>query len=681
VSAGHRLGIDVGGTFTDVIVVDEQGGVVAALKTPSIPSAPEEGIFNAIGELGARDVDLALIRLFVHGTTLAVNTLIERSGATTGLLVTAGFRDLLEIRRLRLDDPTNFYGDKPTALVARHLVAEIAERLLANGREHRPLDVTGLRRAVAALVAEGVTAIAICFLHSYRNPVHEQQARDLIRAEWPALFVCASADVWPQQREYERGLITVMNAYVGRKMANYFDHLVTGAADRGLRAEVLSTKSNGGVMTAARAAEEPVQTLLSGPASGVIGAAYVARAAGYTRLVTLDMGGTSADVAVVDGEPAYSTENHVGDFPVIMPAIDVSSIGAGGGSIAWIDSAGVLKVGPQSAGADPGPACYGRGGREATVTDAYVHLGIIAPDRFLGGRMPLRAEAATEALARLGARLHLTVEATAQAILDVATSNMYAQFTPLMARRGVDPRDLVLLAYGGAGPTHAFLFAREVGIRTVLIPPSPGTLCALGCVVADLRNDLVRTVYRSDRALTDEELEHAYADLEAQGLAWLARERAAGIHLETSYINYRAEMRYAGQAFEIEVGVPGHDRGHVASAVRRFHAQYRDIFGVNDPDAPVDIINVRATVVGVTAKVAATKWQSAGEGVPAEPAPRSVYADHRWRPATVLGRGAVGTAGDLLGPAVVEQYDTTVFVPEGFRVRADAHGNLIGEAL
>jgi N-methylhydantoinase A len=682
VSAGYRLGIDVGGTFTDVIVADEQGGVLTALKTPSVPSAPEEGIFNAIGEMKASGVDPALIGLFVHGTTLAVNTLIERSGATTGLLVTAGFRDLLEIRRLRLDDPTNFYGDKPVPLVPRHLVVEVDERLRSDGRVHRPLDAAGVRRAVAALVAEGVTAIAVCFLHSYRNPAHEHQTRDLIRAEWPALFVCASADVWPQQREYERGMVTVMNAYIGRKMARYFDHLVAGAADRGLRAEVLSTKSNGGVMTAARAAEEPVQTLLSGPASGVIGAAYVARMAGYTRLVTLDMGGTSADVAVVDGEPAYSTENQVGDFPVIMPAIDVSSIGAGGGSIAWIDSAGVLKVGPQSAGAEPGPACYARGGRDATVTDAYVHLGIIAPDRFLGGRMPLRAEAAAEALERVGARLHLTSEATAQAILDVATSNMYAQFTPLMARRGVDPRDLVLLAYGGAGPTHAFLFAREVGIRTVLVPPSPGTLCALGCVVADLRSDFVHTIYRSGNRLGDADLERAYADLETQGLAWLARERASGIHLEASFITYRADMRYSGQAFEIEIGIPGHDRGRLASAVERFHRQYHDIFGVSDPGAPVDVINVRATVVGVTAKVAELGPQrspSSNDGRPAA-SPRPVFTDHRWRPASVVSRDSVGADDDVVGPAIIEQYDTTVFVPEGFHVRADAQGNLIGEA-
>jgi N-methylhydantoinase A len=485
--------------------------------------------------------------------------------------------------------------------------------------------------------------------------------------------------VWPQQREYERGLITVMNAYIGARMARYFRGLESGTRARGLRAQVLSTKSNGGVMTAARAADDPVQTLLSGPASGVIGAAHVARLAGFTRLVTLDMGGTSADVAVVQGDPAYSTENQVGDFPVIMPAVDVSSIGAGGGSMAWIDSAGVLKVGPRSAGADPGPACYGRGGDHATVTDAYVHLGIIAPDRFLGGRMPLQAPLAERALAVLGRRLGFSPSQTAEAILDVATSNMYAQFVPLMARRGVDPRDLVLLAYGGAGPTHAFLFAREVGIRTVLIPPSPGTLCALGCIVADLRNDFVSTISRTDRTLADGELDAAFADLETRGRQWLAAERAGGAPLESAGIVYSADMRYNGQAFEIEVSIPADERGSVADAVRRFHHQYHEIFGVSDAVAPVDFINLRATAVGVTPKV--SRLDGTRPAGAAQRETRPVFWRGRVEQAAVVPRSLIQIDHRIAGPAVIEQYDTTVFVPPGYAVRGAAHGNLIGEVV
>jgi len=679
--ARYRLGVDIGGTFTDVMVADEAGSVAATLKTPSVPGAPEQAIFRALEELGGAGVAAEEIVLFVHGTTLGVNTLIERNGATTGLLVTRGFRDVLEIRRLRLENTTDFYGDKPLPLVPRDLVAEIDERMLADGRVHRPLDLDDVRRAVKGLVADGVTALAICFMHAYRNPAHERAARDLIRDEFPALFVCTSADLWPQQREYERCLVAVMNAYIGARMAAYFHHLEAGAAGRGLRAQVLSTKSNGGVMTAGRAAEEPVQTLLSGPASGVIGAAHVALLAGAAGIVTLDMGGTSADVAVViDGQPAYSTENHVGDFPVIMPAVDVSSIGAGGGSIAWLDGAGVLKVGPRSAGADPGPACYGRGGRLPTVTDAYVHLGIIAPDRFLGGQMPLDPALAEGALAELGRGINLSSREVAQAILDVTTSNMYAQFTPLMARKGVDPRDFTLLAYGGAGPTHAFLLAREVGIGKVLVPPSPGTLCALGCIVADLRNDFVHTLYRSDHQLTDAALEQAYAELEARGRQWLAEESAQGIHLESSVVLYSADMRYEGQAFEIEVAVPSDTRGDRAAIGRRFHELYHSIFGVSDPGAPLTFVNLRASVVGVTAKV--TRLQArAGRGGDHPGEVRSVFVDGRAQDAAVVQRSAVPQDRWLPGPAIVEQYDTTTFVPAGYHVRADAVGNLVGEAV
>jgi N-methylhydantoinase A len=674
-----RLGIDIGGTFTDAILIGEDGVVVASLKTPSIPASPEHAIFNTMDDLASRGFDPAAISLFVHGTTLAVNTLIERKGALTGLLVTRGFRDLLEIRRLRLENTTDFYGDKPLPLVPRHLVKEIHERVLADGHVLDALDEDGVRTAVRELIAEGVSAVAICFLHAYANARHERQAYELIGREFPRIFICTSSDIWPQQREYERGLVTVMNAYIGDQMATYFHRLEAGVTQRGLQTELLSTKSNGGVMTVARAAQEPVQTLLSGPASGVIGAAHIARTAGFSSVVTLDMGGTSADVAVVDGEPSYSTENQVGDFPVIMPAIDVTSIGAGGGSIAWIDSTGVLKVGPQSAAADPGPACYGRGGSDATVTDAYVHLGIIAPDRFLGGQIQLAPDRAATALARLGARLGLDTRATAQAILDVATSNMYAQFTPLMARKGVDPRDFALLAYGGAGPTHAFLFAREVGMRRVIVPVTPGTLCALGCIVADLRHDVVRTLYRNHVDLDDAHLEEAFADLEARGRDWLAGEVARGITLESSYALFSADMRYEGQAFEIDVTIPADRRHTVAGAAALFHERYLDIFGVNDPQAAVTFVNLRATVVGVTPKVHLLPPSSTAPGRP--PEVRTIFYDGAAQEAQIIHRTALREAERIQGPAVIEQYDTTTFVPAGFGVTVDLMGNLIGEAV
>src|SRR5262245_22746121 len=398
--SGYRLGVDIGGTFTDFALLDEATGQLAVLKLASTPERPAASVGEGVTALTARqEVSPETIRAFVHGTTLAVNTVIERKGAVAGLLITRGFRDVLSIGRHRIPDVFNFFAELPAPLVPRARVIEIPERGLADGRVAVPVDLDAVREAVDRLVAEGATAIAVSYLHSYKNAANEEATRRAIAARAPGLYVSISSDVWPQMREYERSLVAVMNAYVGRRMAEYFTDLEAGLRARGLGSPILSTKSNGGIMSAVEAGERPVETLLSGPAAGVIGASFVARAAGFDRVITFDMGGTSADVALVDGEPRLSTENYVGDFPVIMPAIDVTSIGAGGGSIAWTDQDGVLKVGPQSAGARPGPACYGLGGTDVTVTDAYVTLGIIEPRRFLGGSVPLDPALAERAVA------------------------------------------------------------------------------------------------------------------------------------------------------------------------------------------------------------------------------------------------------------------------------------------
>ncbi|AIQ52954.1 hydantoinase/oxoprolinase family protein [Paenibacillus sp. FSL R7-0331] len=675
----YRLGIDIGGTFTDAIVTDNQGRVVTTLKTPSVADAPEQAIFNALKQLQDRGVDTKQIDLFVHGTTLGVNTLIERSGAVTGLLVTRGFRDVLEIRRLRLENTTNLYGDKTPPLVPRQLVKEINERQLADGTVLTPLDEQELLAAVEELVQQGVTALAVSFLHSYANDTHEAQAEQLIRERYPQLFICRSSAIWPQQREFERTLATVMNAYVGEQMGSYFKRLQAGIGQYGVSATLLSTMSNGGMMTAARAAAEPVRTLLSGPASGVIGATYIAGQAGISQVVTFDMGGTSVDVALIDKEPAYSTENQVGDYPVIIPAVDVTAIGAGGGSIAWVDSVGVLKVGPRSAGATPGPACYNRGGEQATTTDAYLHLGILQADRFLGGQMRLYPELAEQALTRLGSQLGLSATQTAQAILDVATANMYAQFSPLMARKGVDPRDFTLLAYGGAGPMHAFLMAREVGIRKVLIPPSPGTLCAMGCTVANLRNDFVFTFHKSSGHLQDGELLSQYSLLERKGRRWIEEEASGGVELEGTYVIYSADMRYEGQAFDLEVTLSETEINNPDGARLKFHQQYESVFGISQPDAEVMFVNLRASIVGLLpSKPTVELVQATGSSKPAEL--RSIRFDGLEHQAKVLSREQLSPERRISGPVILEEYDTTVFIPPGFAIYRDAGGNIIGEA-
>lgn len=679
-SATYRLGIDIGGTFTDLVLMDEANGQTLSFKTPSVPGDPAQAVLNGVRHLiEVESIDPAAIKFFVHGTTLGLNTLIERAGATTGLLATRGLRDLLEIGRLRLPDPTNYYVEKIAPLVARRHVREVDERLRANGAVHRPIDLAALEASARELMADGVEALAICFLHSYRDDRHERAAAEHLRRALPELYICTSAEIWPQQREYERALVTVINAYVGRRMRRYFDRLQANMAEIGMHAPVLTTKSNGGVMTAASAAEAPVETLLSGPASGAMGALQTGRIAGETRLIGFDMGGTSTDVAVIDGDVLHSTESQVGDFPVIMPAVDVSSIGAGGGSIAWLDEFGILKVGPRSAGAVPGPACYGRGGTQPTVTDAYARIGLFSPGRLLGGGMRLDLDLAERAIASVAAPLGLDAREAATAILEVTTANMFAQFMPLMARKGIDPRDFALLAYGGAGPGHAFLLAKEVGIGRVIVPTSPGTLCALGCLVTDLRRDVIRSLAPGAFA-NPAHIEENFAQLEIQAQAWLDSQDTAMVERR---LLRSADMRYHGQSFDLTVPLgPADGEGGLARLAERFYQNYRQIYGFADEAAAVEITNIRVTALGVTPKPA--QQLPPVSGVARRRATASgrhaIFEAHRTVEAEFFDRPSLAAGDWFEGPAVVEASDTTVYVPAGFRVTVDPWGNLIGES-
>lgn len=679
-----RLGVDIGGTFTDLALLDEATGALVVLKVPSTPERPSRSVFEGIEELGRRHgISVGAMGAFVHGTTLAVNTIIERKGARAALFITRGFRDVLNIGRHRIPDVFDFFSELPVPLIPRARTIEVPERTLGDGRVLEEVDAAVVHAALDAALADGVTAVAVCYLHSYKNPANELATQRLIQARAPELYVSVSSELWPQMREYERALVAVMNAYVGRRMSGYFDDLEQGLRGLGLTAPVLSTKSNGGVMTAREAGRRPVETLLSGPAAGVIGASFVARQAGYERVVTFDMGGTSADVAVVDGEPRFSTENHVGDFPVIMPAIDVTSIGAGGGSIAWLDRDGVLKVGPQSAGARPGPACYGQGGTDATVTDAYVALGVIDPARFLGGSVSLDPRLAEAALETLGRSLGRSVADTAESVLRVATSQMYAALVPLMARKAVDLDQFALLPFGGAGPTHGFLLAREVGIRRVIVPPSPGVLCAIGSLVADVRRDFVRTIHQPLRRVTDRSvmrtIREAYGALTQEGQAWLAGQ---GLVFEGTSTIWSADVRYLGQSFELTPTVTetvvSDESGDALRAL--FHASYRDVYGYADEAADLEVLNVRLTAIGLTRKPALAAPFARAAAAPARVRERRVFLDGAPATVRVVDRATLTPGAPIAGPAIIEQYDTTVLVPAGFTVTADGNGNLIGEA-
>lgn len=682
----QRLGIDIGGTFTDFCLMDGETGEVRIVKIPSSPDHPTRSVTRGIGALVDRHaLDPGDVEYFVHGTTIAVNTVIERKGATVGLLVTAGFRDVLNLGRSRLPDIFDFLTEKPEPLVARRHVRTIDERVLHNGEVYRPLDEDEVRRAADELIREGVEAVTVSFIHAYRNPAHELRARDIVRAAHPGIYVCTSSEIWPQIREYERTMVSVTNAYIGRKMFDYFAALEDEVGATGIAARLLSTKSNGGIMTAASARETPVETLSSGPASGVIGARFVGAQAGHTRLIGLDMGGTSTEVSVIDGDVRYATESRVGEFEIVMPSVDVTSIGAGGGSIAWTDPAGVLKVGPRSAGADPGPACYGLGGTAPTITDAYVAMGIIDPAKFVGGELVLSREAAEEAIGGIARILDLDPAAAAEALLRVATSNMYAELVPLMARKGVDVTEFALLVYGGAGPTHGFALAKEVGIRTVLVPRAPGALCALGALVADVKSDFIATLHLTldpdDGGDACAAIRDAFANLESRAGSWMTGEK---IRVAEERIARGADMRYLGQSFEIFVDFADIDLDDPDAARRitaAFHDAYAAIYGHADEGAPVEAINLRVTAIGVTAKPRLSRIARRGEAEPSPLRTRRVFFEGEAADALVFDREDLFAGQRFDGPAIVEQYDTTTFVPAGFACSVDDYGTIIGERI
>ncbi|HTY76624.1 MAG TPA: hydantoinase/oxoprolinase family protein [Candidatus Bathyarchaeia archaeon] len=676
----YRLGIDIGGTFTDFSLLDEATGELASFKSPTVPGDPGRGVLDGVRALvRERGFDPGAIDYLVHGTTIAINTVIQRNGASLGLLLTAGFGDLLEIQRLRLASPVNFTATRPLPLIPRYRVGEVTERILADGTVDTALDHAELLREAARLVErEGAEALVISFVNAYRTPAHELEARKVLAERFPGVHVTCSHEVWPQIREYERTMVAILSAYVRPRVDQYLGRLERELGGAGVRVPLYITKSNGGVTTARDARQATAETMLSGPASGVIGATSVCVRAGYRNLITFDMGGTSADIALVrNGRPVYSTDETVGDFPIVMPVVGVSSIGAGGGSIAWIDSVGVLKVGPQSAGADPGPACYGRGAKAPALSDAFLLCGFLNPDNFVGGRLRLHPDKAALAMQPLGEALGLDVDATAEAVIEVATSNMYVAFSNVLARHGLDPRDFALVAFGGAGPVEACFLAEEFHIPRVIVPPSPGTLCAQGAMTADLKSDYVKTIHRKLSTIPGTLLTAECAELSTRARRWLSEEAPGA---SASAIAHSADLRYVGQAFQIEVPIdPGWlDDAGPERLRTAFHELHERLYAHADRAADVELIDLRATITAATPKPEPRPVPS-GHGAAKAHGRRFIhYRKQRYDAAVYLRRDLL--AGQHVdGPAVVEQEDTTTLVPAGFRATVDGFGNLVIE--
>jgi N-methylhydantoinase A len=663
-----RIGVDIGGTFTDTTVLDDNGTVTIS-KTPSVPHAPEQGVLDGI-MLGLERAGLspAACTALVNSSTIAVNSVVQRNGAAVGLLVTEGFEDLLELGRVKMSDPFSLKAMRQSPLVAKNWVRGVKERVDAGGRIRVPLDRRRLLAAARELVAQGAEALAIIFLHSHANPAHEVAAKDMLVRKFPRLDIATSSEVWPQIREYERATVLVMNSYIAPKVGRYIRSLDTMKSEPGLACPLYISGSNGGIMPSSHATARPISTLLSGPSAGIVAAANLMRNAGIDKGITLDIGGTSADICVLETpEIPYAWGQEIEGLPVAVPYVDVSSIGAGGGSIAYADNLGVLKVGPRSAGAVPGPAAYDRGGREPTLTDAYLVTGLIHPDNFVGGRIKLNPARAGEAIGPLADTLRLGLIEAAAGIIRVTTSNLMAEFTRLMAKRGVDPRDFVLIAFGGAGPTHACLLADELHIRRIAIPVSPGTFCALGSVLSDFRLDYLKTVYAAIEKVPEQMIEGWYADISAQArntLQEVSREIAELKVIRT------ADVRYLGQGFQVAIPFE-----RMADLPDGFRAEYRKLYGPRHDDAPVEVINFRATVVGVTRKPL-PRWASV-EGAPSAENERKVFLGTSWQTCPVYRRHQMQPGWSATGPLLVDQADTTTLVTTGWSAKVDALGNLM----
>jgi N-methylhydantoinase A len=711
-----RIGIDVGGTFTDIVLIDDKGKKIRYTKVLTTPKNPAQGVLNGIEKiLRLANATMADLDYMVHGhgTTIGTNALIERKGAQTGLITTAGFRDVLEIARIERPDEGlyDLTVDTPEPLVPRYLRVEVDERVGAHGEVVRALDESSVVRAAKDLKEQGAETIAVCLLFSFLNPKHEQRVKEICREINPEAFVSISSEICPEFREFERASTTVINAYLQPIVERYIRNLIALLNDKYGNVEVRIMQASGGAMSAATARDHAVNIVNSGPAGGAVAGAFIGKLLGDKQLMTVDMGGTSFDIGlIVDGVPRVSSEGKFEGYPVKIPAVDVHAIGAGGGSIAWIDKGGALNVGPQSAAADPGPACYGLGGELPVVTDANLVLGRLNADYFLGGEMKLYPDKARAAIEKHIARpMNLSVEDAAYGIVRVVNANMVKGMAGSSIQKGLDPREFTLIAFGGAGPLHACEMAKDLGMRKVVIPLYPGALSAFGLVTSDIRHDYVQTIAQPAASLDPAELARAYRAMEDQARAQLRTEKISDDVIE---IEWSADLRYAGQAYELNVPVDASHlhrtqvqvsrferkgnnssgrrddasqrdsqltRQDIDATVARFHTLHHKVYAYSSTDEPVDVINVRLVGIGQVPDVKLPRRQ---RGVAS---PRGALKGKR--PVYYAGRGFVNVPvyeRDLMqpgnvvkGPCIIEEIISSTVVIPGATAKVDAWGNVI----
>jgi N-methylhydantoinase A len=663
--------MDIGGTFTDFVVHNVQSGRDTIGKVLSTPADPAEGVVAGLRALVAEP---AAIERIVHGTTVGLNAFLERRGARVLLITTQGFKDVYAIARGDRKKLYDLHYRKPAPLVPPHDVHTVRERVRWDGTVQTPLHPEDVAPIVAAIRAEGIAAVAVCLLHANVNPVHELEVRRLLHEAAPDVSVSLSHEVAREWREYERTSTVVLNAYIAPRTVGYLARLEEETAALGVPARLHVMQSNGGIMTATAARRLPIQTLLSGPVGGAIGGAAIGGEVDRPNLLCVDMGGTSFDVSlVINGALTVSPETSLEGLPVLMSVVDIHTIGAGGGSVAWLE-AGALRVGPRSAGAAPGPACYGRGGVEPTVTDANLLLGRLDPDYFLAGGMRLDVAAAERAMGTVATHLGLSNDALAEGILAIVNARMADAMRTLTIRRGIDPREFALLAFGGAGPMHAVALAEELDIAEVIVPVAPGAFSAMGMLRTDIRHDLSRTFYAPLTGTTPEEIEAVFAALEEQGRAVLADEQIpAG---EMVFVR-AADMRYAGQEYFINVPIPRDgplSEEDIGELSERFHALYQMRYGHSTPGAPIETVNLRLAAVGVLPGRRASA--APGGGGEAE-GTRAVQFGGIAQPTTIFHRDRLPAGFAFAGPAIVEEETATTVLPPGWQGRVDGGGNLV----
>ena len=670
---GWRVGVDSGGTFTDVCLFHEDSQTAHVWKVPSTPDDPSRAIADGVAAaLAVHGGEASLVGYLGHGTTVATNALIQGRSVKTGLITSEGFRDLLEIGRQMRPSLYDLQCDKPEQIIPRHLCFGVPERLRHDGRIQTPLDEDTVRTAAIAMREVDVTAVAIAFLYAFVDPTHERRARAIVEQEIPDAFITCSHEVAPEFREFERFSTTAVNAFLGPVMQAYLRRLENRIEDLSIPVPPHITQSNGGVISCKTASKEPVRTALSGPATGVVGAISIGHHANAPDIITFDMGGTSTDVALVrGGQTARSGQNVVHGHPLKIPMLDIHTVGAGGGSIARVDTGGLLKVGPQSASANPGPACYGLGSSAATVTDANVVLGVLHPTHLLAGRMPINKKLGEDSVDRLGAELGLDREAVAEGIISIVVANMAKAIRVISVQRGHDPRNFALMAFGGAGPIHAAHLARALECPRILVPPNPGILCAAGLLMTDMLSDYARTrltpLDNAESVIAEE-----FSRLEAAATAWFDAE---GIAPSDRAMLRRVDMRYAGQNFELSI--PAGDPNTLRA---KFEVEHERMYGYIAPEEPIQLVTFRIEATGRVPK--SEIRPVVGQEKFSPPAPtghRKVWMSEAggWTKTALYDRASLSPGGLIKGPAIVEQMDSTTLILPGQTASIDAFGNII----